>query len=75
LSAAINFKETGRQLGQQVIRIMHGSDPGNIAIERPADSYLVLNLARAGQLGLTLPVDILEATRKIYYTMETDLAH
>ena len=75
LAAAINYEATGRQLAGQVIRVIRGSDPGDMAIQRPADSYLAVNLARADQLGLALPVDILEGARKIYHTMEPEKAH
>jgi ABC-type uncharacterized transport system substrate-binding protein len=75
LAAAINFEATGRQLGDQVLRVIHGSDPGDMAIQSPVDSYLAVNMARAEQLGLALSVDILEAARKIYYKMEPEKAH
>ncbi len=74
LSAAIDFEATGRQLGQQVVRVLWGTDPGDIPIENPSDTYLAVNLARARQLGLDIPVDVLEAARKVYYTMEPELA-
>lgn len=74
LSAGIDFESTGRQLGRQVVRVLQGSDPGEIAIENPSDTYLAVNLARARQLGLEVPVDILEAARKVYYAMQPEPA-
>jgi ABC-type uncharacterized transport system substrate-binding protein len=75
LAAAIDYEATGRQLAAQVVRVLRGNDPGDIAIEKPAETYIAVNLARARQLGVDLPVEILEAARKVYHSMETARAH
>lgn len=75
MAAAIDLEATGRQLGQLAIRVLRGADPADLSIQSPADSYIVLNLARARQLGVEFPVDILESAHKIYHTMEPEKAH
>jgi len=70
VSAAADPEIIGRQLGHQLIRIFAGDLPGEMPIERPAESGLFLNQARAGQLGIQIPVDIFEAARQVYTTME-----
>ena len=75
IAAAIDFETTGKQLGQQAIRVLRGADPGDLLIQSPAAPYIVVNLARARQLGVELPVGILEAAQKVYHTMEPEKAH
>ena len=75
IAAAIDFETTGRQLGQQAIRVLRGADPGDLPIQSPAAPYIAVNLARARQLGVELPVEILEAAQKVYHTMEPEKAH
>ncbi len=70
VSAGIDLAASGRQLGRQVVRVLRGEDPGEIPIERPAESYIAINLARARQLGVRVPVDILEAAGRVYERME-----
>ncbi|PXF58047.1 MAG: hypothetical protein C4B58_01435 [Deltaproteobacteria bacterium] len=68
-SAGIDLPMCGEQVAQQVVQILNGKKPGDIPIERPKDQYVVLNLARAEQLGITIPVSILEAAAKVYRSM------
>ena len=75
MAAGFDFEATGRQLGQLATRVLRGADPAELSIQSPSDSYIVLNLARARQLGVELPVDILEAAHKIYHSMEPEKAH
>ena len=70
VSAAADPEIIGRQLGRQLIRIFAGDLPAEIPIDRPAESGLFLNQARARQLGIQIPVDIFEAARQVYTTME-----
>jgi ABC-type uncharacterized transport system substrate-binding protein len=68
-SAGIDLPMCGEQVAQQVAQILNGKKPCDIPIERPKDQYVVLNLARAEQLGITIPVSILEAAAKVYRSM------
>ncbi len=70
VSAATDPEIIGRQLGRQLIRVFAGDLPVEIPIERPTESGLFLNQARARQLGIQIPVDIFEAARQVYTTME-----
>ncbi len=75
MAAGFDFTATGRQLGRMAVRVLRGSDPADLPIERPAAVHLVVNLARARQLDIELPVEILEAAEKVYHVMETAKAH
>jgi len=75
MAAGFDFEKTGRQLGQLASRVLRGADPAELPIQRPADPYISVNLARARQLGVELPVDLLEAAHKVYFTVEPNKAH
>jgi len=70
VSAATDPESIGGQLGRQLIRIFAGDLPSEIPIERPSGGGLFLNQARAGQLGIQIPVDIFEAASQVYPSME-----
>jgi len=55
--------------------VLRGADPGDLPIQSPATPYIAVNLARARQIGVELPVEILEAAHKVYHTMEPEKAH
>jgi ABC-type uncharacterized transport system substrate-binding protein len=63
--AAVDFEAMGRQAGEMVARILRGEKTGEIAIEEAKRFALVFNLARARQLGITIPEDILLAADEI----------
>jgi len=63
--AAVDFYAMGLQAGRMVTECLRGENPGGMAIEE-ADKYaLVFNLKRAGQLGITIPPDILMAADEV----------
>ena len=68
-SAGIDLPRCGSQAALKVVYVLNGKKPGDIPIETPEDLYIVLNLARAEQLGINIPVHILEAAKKTYRTM------
>lgn len=51
--------ELGRQLGQEVHRILHGAKPGDIPIYQSARFRLTLNLNAAKAIDFTFPPEIL----------------
>jgi putative tryptophan/tyrosine transport system substrate-binding protein len=46
---------TFRQLGTMVAKVLHGTRPAELPVERPTKFEMVLNLRTAKALGLTLP--------------------
>ncbi len=67
--AGIDLPMSGRQVAVKVIRILKGENPGNISIDKPKDFFIAVNLARAQQLGIEMPFDVLSAARNAYITM------
>lgn len=67
--AGIDLPMSGRQVAMKTIQILKGENPGSIPIDRPKDFYIAINIARAQQLGIEVPFDILSSARIIYSTM------
>lgn len=65
-SAGIDLRSTGHTLATKVIKVLNGSKPGELPIENPTKYSIALNLDTAKELGLDIPVEILEAAETIY---------
>lgn len=68
--ASVDFTGIGRQVSAMVAAILKGGKAGDIPIEEADDYAIVFNLARARQLGVSIPPDILGAADQVYDTME-----
>jgi putative ABC transport system substrate-binding protein len=67
MSYGPSVTEMARRAGVMVGKILKGSNPAELPIERPIKFDLVLNLKTAKTLGITIPPEILvEATRVIH---------
>ena len=64
-SAGIDLITAGNQIATKAIRIINGVSPGSLAIENPSEYSIALNLARAEKLGITIPVELLEAAENV----------
>ena len=63
--AAVDFFAMGRQAGAQAARILRGTPAGEIPIEEAGRFALAFNVARARELGINIPEDILLAADEI----------
>lgn len=64
--AAVDFRAMGHQAGAKAVKIIKGYRAGDLPIE-DADKYaIVFNLARAKELGINIPFEILGAADFVY---------
>jgi len=59
MSYGPNFPDMFRRSGDYVDKILRGAKPGDIPVEQPTKFDLVVNLATAKTLGLTIPPTII----------------
>jgi putative ABC transport system substrate-binding protein len=59
LTYASEFKDTWRQAGVYVDKLLKGARAGDLPVERPTTFTLVINLRTARALGLTIPSSVL----------------
>ena len=61
----VDFDQTYYRAAYFVDRILKGSKPGDLPVERPQSFELVVNLKTASALGLTLPQSLMFRTNKV----------
>jgi len=67
--ATVDFPAMGREAGMKAARILKGENAGDIPIENCERFAIAINLARARQLGIQIPYDILGAADHLYKKM------
>ena len=67
--AGVNLHLCGRQVATKVVRVLNGEKAAHIPIEKPRYHTIDINLARAQQLGIPIPSDLLLVADKIYTEM------
>jgi putative ABC transport system substrate-binding protein len=60
-----SLREAFRRCGGYVARILQGSRPGDMPVERPEKFDLVINLKTAKALGLTIPSSLLQRADQV----------
>jgi putative ABC transport system substrate-binding protein len=64
-SYGVNFHAVGRQSAKYVHRVLSGTSPADLPVERVDRFELVINLKTAKALGLTIPPSLLQRTDEI----------
>lgn len=70
LGTTIDCGVVGEQLGEMATHVFDGINPGDLPVENPKVSHLAVNLARAEQLHVTLPVAFVEAAQQVFFEMK-----
>jgi putative ABC transport system substrate-binding protein len=59
ISHGPNYADLFRRAAEMVDKILRGTNPGDIPVEQPGKFELVINLATARAIGLTVPPTVL----------------
>lgn len=59
MAYTVNYPNQFRRAGHYVARILKGAKPAELPVEQPSEVDLVVNLATARKLGLSLPAPVL----------------
>jgi ABC-type uncharacterized transport system substrate-binding protein len=65
----VDLEQQGYHAGLMIGRIFEGENPAEMPIIDPIANRILINLARADQLGIDIPFDVLESADEVYDTM------
>jgi putative tryptophan/tyrosine transport system substrate-binding protein len=65
MTYATNMPQNYRRVASYVDRILKGTKPGDLPVERPTTYDFVINLKTAQELGLTIPQTVLQQATEI----------
>jgi putative ABC transport system substrate-binding protein len=65
MSYGPNLRETGKIVGELVVRILHGARPAELPLEQPTQLEFFVNLKTAKSIGLTIPTTLLSRADEV----------
>jgi putative ABC transport system substrate-binding protein len=64
--ACVIWGDIGAQAAEKGLKLIDGADPGSISWDYPRKYNIILNLAAAKRLGITLPQSLVNAAYRVY---------
>lgn len=68
--ASVDFSAMGEMVADKIAAILDGAHAGTLPVEDARADGIVFNLARARQLGISIPVDLFGAADQVFDSME-----
>jgi putative ABC transport system substrate-binding protein len=65
LSYGEDAEDIARRKAEYVDRILKGAQPADLPVEQPTKFYLIINLKTAKELGLNIPITVLERADEV----------
>ena len=65
MSYEVNFDDLYRKAAHYVDKILKGTKPANLPVQQATKFEFVINLKAAKQIGVTIPVKVLERADKV----------
>ena len=71
MSYGVDFTDLYRRAAVYVDKILKGAKPADLPVQQASKFEFVINLKAAKQIGLTIPVRVLERANKVIKWCET----
>ena len=65
MSYGADYEDLFRRAAQYVDKILQGAKPGDLPIQQATKFAFIINLKAAKQIGLTIPVRVLERANRV----------
>ena len=65
MSYGVDFTDLFRRSAHYVDKILKGAKPANLPVQQPTKFEFIINLKAAKQIGLTIPVDLLQRANQV----------
>ena len=65
MSYGVNLSDLSRRAAEYIDQIFKGAKPGDLTLVQPTKFDLTINLKTAGQIGVTIPPEVLNRAVKV----------
>ncbi|MBM7555480.1 ABC transporter substrate-binding protein [Halanaerobacter jeridensis] len=61
----IDYYKLGQQTGQMAVKVLNGTDPGELPIQRIQDADLIINQKAAKEMNVEIPQKLIDEAKKV----------
>jgi putative tryptophan/tyrosine transport system substrate-binding protein len=65
MSYGVDYEDLFRRAAHYVDKILRGTKPADLPVQQPTKFEFIINLKAAKQIGLTIPVRVLERANQV----------